>query len=319
MMPGTPMASKHTSGLPPPARVHASKAGSVGRVDDLGGAHRGGERPAGGREVGGDDGVDALELQRADHGQPDRAAAEHERALAGLRCALLFTAWRPTAIGSVSAACRKSRPFGHLERASAPRAACARRSRRRRRCCRRSARTPPIGVSRIGIDVTSVPAAGATVSGPDLEHLGRRTRGPCTRRWLEVELGGPVAHDRHAAHLLAEREHRRRRAWRSAGRDPQMPHAFTCTSTCAEAGRRVGHVVLHVDLCRTSEQRRAVSEPPRSSEPRNVSRAALTSSGASCCTQWPAPVDDRVAAVVEGVAVHDRGRAHEVHGVERCR
>ena len=50
-------------------------------------------------------------LQRGDHREADRAAAEHEGAVARLD-ARRFTACRPTAIGSVSAAWRASSPFG---------------------------------------------------------------------------------------------------------------------------------------------------------------------------------------------------------------
>ena len=53
-----------------------------------------------------------LSSQRGDDGEADRAAAEHERALAGGDARLRFTACSPTAIGSVSAAWRGSSPFG---------------------------------------------------------------------------------------------------------------------------------------------------------------------------------------------------------------
>ena len=87
MMPGTPMASKTTSGWPPPTAAHASNAGSsAGSTTSwapivAASARRAGEKSA--ATIG----SMPLQLQRGDDGEADRPAAEHERALARLDAA----------------------------------------------------------------------------------------------------------------------------------------------------------------------------------------------------------------------------------------
>jgi hypothetical protein len=56
-------------------------------VDDDVGAELFGERAARRRIIGGDDRVQSLDLQRRDHGKPDRPAADHQRHLAALMLA----------------------------------------------------------------------------------------------------------------------------------------------------------------------------------------------------------------------------------------
>ena len=63
------------------------------------------------RIVGGDDRVLPLQSQRRDHGEPDRAAADHQRHLVAAHIGF-GDAWTPTASGSVNAACSAASPFG---------------------------------------------------------------------------------------------------------------------------------------------------------------------------------------------------------------
>ena len=135
------------------------------------GAHRGGQRPAGGREVGGDDRLDACERRSA--AMIARPTGPQPSTTAALPAWIvdLLTAWSPTAIGSVSAACRGSSPLGTFMQSmsdstirSRVAARVARWSSRRRGC--RS------GSNAIGSDTTTSPTAHVADVVADLEDLG---------------------------------------------------------------------------------------------------------------------------------------------------
>ena len=74
-------------------------------------AHRGGQLAALRRKVRCHNGFDATRSKGRDDGDADRAATEHQGRLTGSMFDLL-TACNPTAMGSVSAACLRSRPLG---------------------------------------------------------------------------------------------------------------------------------------------------------------------------------------------------------------
>ena len=111
-VPGTPIAS-NTTGHAPAVGRRPRFHRILGRgIDRDARTHRERDRAAARREVGDDDRLDALPAQLGDDRETDRSRAEHDRGFRGRDRRTRATAWRPTAIGSVSAARRWSRPFG---------------------------------------------------------------------------------------------------------------------------------------------------------------------------------------------------------------
>ena len=108
-MPGTPTHSKITSGRLPATSRHAS-IGLLAWVDDDVRAQASRAAPHR-REVGGDDRLDAAICSPAITARPTGPQPITSAASPGVTFAFA-TAWTPTAIGSVVAACSESRPFG---------------------------------------------------------------------------------------------------------------------------------------------------------------------------------------------------------------
>ena len=138
-MPGTPTHSKSTrrrADRPPRATRSHQPAASRGIDDDVR-AHRPRQRAARGREVGGDDGLDAAQRQRRDHRQPDRTAADDQRRVVRLEARLLD---RVPAHGHRlgERGVLGGEPVGHRQRERRRQHHAARRSRRGRRSSSRS-------------------------------------------------------------------------------------------------------------------------------------------------------------------------------------
>ena len=229
---------------PPPTRVHASNAGSTAGSTASCAPMVERERAARRREVGGDDRLDALQLQRGDDGQADRTAAEHERAVARLdaRAVHARAGRRPSARSARRAAGRaRSAP----RRASAPTAACARRSPTAARCCRRGRGCRAI-VSMIGIDVTIVPGAGPVVSGPDSSTSAENSWPMKMSRSRSGRMR--FADGGHAAHLGRPARASSPPCLAKCRSDPQMPQAFTSHEHLAEVGLGLGDVVADEQL-----------------------------------------------------------------------
>ncbi len=237
MMPGTPMASNTTSGRPPtgPRPGRRRPARRAGRPTSWAPICRASARRAG-EKSDGHDRLDAPQAaaRRSRPGRPDRSRAPARRRPAAMPDR--FTAWSPTAIGSVRAAWRGVEPVGHLDAASAPTAASARRSRRRPRCCRRSAarRSSSAGS---GSTSRSCPAAGPTVSGPTSSTSAAnswpmktsRSRSSARRCRGRACPPSPRSGRASSAPCLAK-----------CRSEPQMPHALHLHEHLAEPGHGLG-------------------------------------------------------------------------------
>ena len=227
MIPGTPIASKTTSAAAadpvPGVERRLDRAGRPPRWRPSARPAPGGPARSRPRRC-----LDALQLQRRDHREADRAAAEHERALAR-RDAPTGSPRGGRPPSARSARRGEGRGRSGPRAAAAPRAASARRSRRASCCCRRSGRSPVID-SRIGIEVTSVPGASDSVSLPTSSTSAENSWPMNTSRERSI-FGGSAPMDGHA---LASPRRGRASAppcFAKCRSEPQMPQACTCTST----------------------------------------------------------------------------------------
>ena len=222
-----------------------------------------------------------------------------------------LTAWRPTAIGSVSAAWRASSPLGTSRRAAGrqqhPLAVAA----REQVGCRRGPASPSTS-SMTGTDVTIVPAAGPSVSGPTSststgELVAHEDVAGEVERRHAPEIGVPSIRPPSSS-IVAPCCTK----WRS---DPQMPHAFDLDEHLTRTGPGIGDVVADEHPPGRSTAAR-ITPPP--SPARKSSSAALTSAGFSCCTQCPAPSTSTVPRWSVEAARPSIAAGHHEDRVERA-
>jgi hypothetical protein len=96
----------------------------------------------------------------------------------------------------------------------------------------------PVAVSRIGIEVTSEPGAGASVSGP-ISSTSAENSWPMKMSASKSSSGGSPPIEGMPLISLPSAII----CWPCLAKCrslPQMPHAFTCTSTCPKAGSGSG-------------------------------------------------------------------------------